>query len=74
MHAGLGWFLAASFFNGIVIEVGRKVRAPQDEEPGVLTYSVAWGRPRALAVWLGAMAVTAACASRVPLPKSALAM
>ena len=41
--AGLGWFLAASFFNGIVVEIGRKLRAPADEEPGVETYSAAVG-------------------------------
>jgi 4-hydroxybenzoate polyprenyltransferase len=45
---GLGWFLAASFFNGIVVEIGRKLRAPADEEPGVETYSAVWGRPKAL--------------------------
>jgi 4-hydroxybenzoate polyprenyltransferase len=62
VHAGLRWFLVASFFNGVVIEIGRKVRAPEDEEAGVLTYTVAWGRGRAIAVWLGAMLVTGACA------------
>lgn len=46
--AGLGWFLAASFFNGVVVEIGRKLRAPADEEPGVETYSAVWGRPKAL--------------------------
>ena len=35
---GLVWFLLASFFNGMVVEVGRKIRAPEDEEPGVATY------------------------------------
>ena len=41
---GLGWFLAASFFNGIVIEIGRKLRLPGDEEEGVETYSRLWGK------------------------------
>ncbi len=62
MHAGLRWFLVASFFNGVVIEVGRKVRAPDDEEAGVQTYTAAWGVHRAIAAWLGAMLVTGACA------------
>ena len=62
VHPGLRWFLVASFFNGIVIEIGRKVRAPEHEEPGVLTYTAAWGRPRAIAVWLAAMIVTGSCA------------
>jgi 4-hydroxybenzoate polyprenyltransferase len=61
---GLGWFLAVSYLNGIVIEVGRKIRAPEDEEPGVETYSVLWGRGRALLAWLGAMLLTALCAWR----------
>jgi 4-hydroxybenzoate polyprenyltransferase len=61
-HAGLTWFLIASFFNGMVIEIGRKIRAPQDEEHGVETYSFLWGRARAVLAWLGALAATALCA------------
>lgn len=61
-HGGLGWFLAASFFNGVVIEVGRKLRAPADEETGVRTYTVLWGIPGATSVWLAAMAATGLCA------------
>jgi 4-hydroxybenzoate polyprenyltransferase len=61
---GLVWFLAASFFNGIVIEFGRKIRAPADEEHGVQTYSVLWGRRGATLVWLGMMLATAICASQ----------
>jgi hypothetical protein len=57
---GLIWLLFVSFCNGIVVEVGRKIRAPQDEEPGVETYSALWGRQRAVRVWLGALGVTAA--------------
>jgi 4-hydroxybenzoate polyprenyltransferase len=60
---GLGWFLGASFFNGVVVEVGRKLRAPADEEHGVETYSAAWGRPRALSVWLIALALAGGCAT-----------
>lgn len=62
--AGLPWFLAASFFNGIVIEFGRKIRAAQDEETGVQTYSVLWGRPKAVAAWLGMLLATALCAAQ----------
>jgi 4-hydroxybenzoate polyprenyltransferase len=57
-HGGLVWFLIVSFFNGVVIEIGRKVRAPQDEEPGVETYSSLWGRRKAMMIWLGAMLLT----------------
>ena len=60
--AGLFWFLAASFFNGIVIEFGRKIRAPVDEENGVQTYSALWGRRTAVGVWLAMMVATALCA------------
>lgn len=63
-HGGLTWFLIASFFNGVVIEIGRKIRAPQDEEHGVETYTFLWGRRRAVLAWLGALALTALCASQ----------
>lgn len=56
---GLIWFLLASFFNGIVIEFGRKIRAPEDEEHGVDTYTFLWGRRNAVLVWLGALGAAA---------------
>jgi 4-hydroxybenzoate polyprenyltransferase len=56
--SGLAWLLGASFCNGIVLEIGRKVRAPQDEETGVETYSALWGRPRAVASWFAVLGVT----------------
>lgn len=59
---GLGWFLLMSFFNGIVIEVGRKLRAPEDEEAGVETYTSLYGRGRATAGLLAAMAGAGASA------------
>jgi 4-hydroxybenzoate polyprenyltransferase len=58
----LAWFLLISYFNGMVIEIGRKIRAPADEEVGVETYSAIWGRGGAVAAWLGAMALCAVCA------------
>jgi hypothetical protein len=58
MPAGLLWFLGASFWNGVVIELGRKIRAPEQEEHGVETYSFLWGRPIAVSSWLAAMAAT----------------
>ena len=57
--AGLEWFCAASFFNGVVIEIGRKVRAPEDEEPGVETYTALWGRPGAMLAWTSALVLAA---------------
>lgn len=56
--SGLAWFLTVSFFNGLVVEIGRKIRSPQDEERGVETYSVVWGRWQAVAVWLAMMGLT----------------
>ncbi len=48
---GLYGFLIVSFFNGILIEIGRKLRAPADEEEGVRTYTVIWGRGNAVRAW-----------------------
>ena len=56
---GLYWFLIVSYFNGIVVELGRKIRAPQDEERGVETYSALWGRTTAITLWVAAIVVTA---------------
>ncbi|HEX2099705.1 MAG TPA: UbiA family prenyltransferase, partial [Candidatus Synoicihabitans sp.] len=62
MPRGLFWFLAASFCNGLVIELGRKIRTPAQEEPGVDTYTRLWGQPIAVGAWLTALAATFACA------------
>lgn len=59
---GLRWFLITSFFNGMVVEIGRKIRVPADEERGVDTYSAIWGRGRALAAWLLVMLASLICA------------
>jgi len=55
---GLFWFVAASFFNGFIIEIGRKIRAPEDEEKGVETYSFLWGRAKATRAWWLALGLT----------------
>lgn len=52
------WFVLSSFFDGIVVELCRKLRAPEDEEEGVQTYSVMWGRPRSVAVVLLSMTLS----------------
>ncbi len=59
--AGLGWFVAASFFNGMVIEIGRKIRDSSDEEKGVVTYSSLWGMQRAVEVWVVVMLAVVLC-------------
>ena len=56
--SGLYWFVLVSFLNGFIIEIGRKIRAPADEEIGVETYSVLWGRSGAVNAWLLAMVLT----------------
>lgn len=56
---GLVWFLLVSYFNGVVVELGRKIRAPADEETGVETYSSLWGPSTATLVWWLAAATTA---------------
>jgi 4-hydroxybenzoate polyprenyltransferase len=56
---GLIWFLVVSYFNGLVIEMGRKIRGPKEEETGVNTYSALWGRRNAVLAWLGALLATA---------------
>lgn len=55
---GLFWFVLVSLFNGMLVEIGRKIRAPKDEETGVETYSFLWGRERAILVWLTMMTAT----------------
>jgi len=45
-------FLALSFVNGCVLEIGRKLWAPENEIAGVETYSGLWGPRMATGVWL----------------------
>ena len=60
--AGLVWLLLATAFNGMALEIGRKIRSPQDEQEGVPTYSVVWGRRRAVAAWWLMLGLTLLCA------------
>ncbi|MEM1331406.1 MAG: UbiA family prenyltransferase [Planctomycetota bacterium] len=53
---GLGLFLSASYASGLIIEIGRKIRAPADEEHGVETYSAMWSAGGACLVWLALIA------------------
>lgn len=82
---GLPWFLAATFANGALVEIGRKLRAPADERPGVDTYTAGWGLRLAPLVWLalcfGAAALvtlaaratgTAALSAAIAFPAAAL--
>ena len=49
---GLAIFLIVTFLNGVVIEIGRKIRAKEAEEIGVETYSYLWGEKGATLTWL----------------------
>lgn len=49
---GLIIFLIVTFLNGVVIEIGRKIRAKNAEEVGVETYSYLWGEKGATITWL----------------------
>ncbi|HEX8547919.1 MAG TPA: UbiA family prenyltransferase [Cytophagaceae bacterium] len=55
---GLMFFFAVSYMNGIVLEVGRKLRAKEKEKEGVLTYTSMLGKRRALLLWIGILLVT----------------
>lgn len=48
---GLILFLGLSFVNGCVLEIGRKLWAPESEITGVDTYSGLWGPRKSAQVW-----------------------
>lgn len=56
--SGLWLFLAVSFSNGVIIEIGRKIKSSSEEKAGVTSYSSAWGRKPAVLAWLGAIAAS----------------
>lgn len=58
--AGLWVFLALSFVNGCVIELGRKIFAPVNERAGVETYSAKWGINTAISRWICCLVISTA--------------
>ncbi len=58
IHWGLAWFFAVSFMNGIVLEFGRKLRTPEGEEEGVISYTGLYGTRRGTIYWIILMFVT----------------
>ena len=58
MPKGLIIFLIVTFLNGVVIEIGRKIRAKEAEETGVETYSYLWGEKGSTITWLCVLCVT----------------
>jgi len=57
---GLLFFFAVSYMNGIVLEIGRKIRIPQKESEGVLTYTSMLGTNRAVILWIFILFITLA--------------
>lgn len=55
---GLLFFFAVSYMNGIVLEVGRKIRTPEKEAEGVLTYSSMLGMRKAVFLWMLVLLIT----------------
>ena len=47
----------AAVCNTALLEIGRKIRVPGDEETGVATYSALWGRRGATLAWLSSFAL-----------------
>ena len=57
-HYGLIFFFAVSFMNGLVVEFGRKLKAPEDEEIGVVSYTKLWGTKQATVIWMLSILIT----------------
>lgn len=55
---GLIFFFIVSYMNGIVLEIGRKIRVPEKEEEGVLTYTSMLGAKKAVGLWLLVLLIT----------------
>lgn len=57
-HWGLAWFFAVSYMNGLVLEFGRKLRSPEMEEDGVISYTGLYGTKGGVIAWIVLMFVT----------------
>jgi 4-hydroxybenzoate polyprenyltransferase len=55
-------FLGCVYVGGLLIELARKIHAPQQERPGVESYSALWGFRPALALWVAVLLLSAALA------------
>ncbi|TDE16330.1 UbiA family prenyltransferase [Dyadobacter psychrotolerans] len=55
---GLFFFFAVSYMNGIVLEIGRKIRTPERESEGVLTYTSMLGINKAIWLWVFMLIIT----------------
>lgn len=59
---GLLYFFAVSYLNGLIMELGRKMRVEETEEYGVVSYTKLWGSRAAPAIWLCILLVDTAVA------------
>ncbi len=57
-HFGLVFFFVVSYLNGLLVEVGRKLKAKDDEEDGVVSYTGMWGITGSMLVWSGLLLTT----------------
>lgn len=57
-HQGILWFIIVSYFNGIALEFGRKIRTPETEEPGVVSYTSLYGTRGGVIIWVAITFVT----------------
>lgn len=57
-HFGLVFFFIVSYFNGLVVEFGRKLRAPEHEEENVVSYTGLYGTKNATIYWMSLMIFT----------------
>lgn len=77
---GLGLFLVLSFVNGCILEIGRKLWAPENERAGVDSYSALYGPVRAATAWMICVVLALALlagvglATGAPLPTIALGL
>lgn len=51
-HWGLAWFFAVSYTNGLMLEFGRKIRTPESEEKGVVSYTGLYGTKGGVLIWI----------------------
>lgn len=57
-HWGLAWFFAVSYVNGLVLEFGRKIRTPESEEEGVVSYTKLYGTKGGTMAWMALLLLT----------------
>lgn len=57
-HVGLAFFFVVSYLDGLLVEFGRKMRAPEDEEKNVVSYTGMWGIKGAITIWFSTLLVT----------------